>query len=260
MEALCALKKLSIIENIPLLVIGSGSNMLFNDQGFPGIVIKLDECFTEIVWREDTVGSGNVQAGAGAFLWQLSREASARGFNGLLGCTGIPGTIGGAVVGNAGTQAGWIGDSVAGVDVLTVTGDIEYRGRDLLHFSYRSSNLSDLIVVSVHFSLKKLAKNDSVIEEISTMVERRKKTQPLGDWSAGCVFKNPAGDSAGRLIDACGLKGLMFGGACISEKHANFIVNTGTATASDVRHLIHLAHQKVKEQFGIELQLEIQIV
>jgi UDP-N-acetylmuramate dehydrogenase len=190
----------------------------------------------------------------------VATEAAVRGYGGLLGCTGIPGTVGGAVAGNAGTGAGWIGGCVTGVDVLTPTGDFECRGRDLLQFGYRSSNLREVIVLKVYFSLKKLVKNDSVIEEIHAAVERRKNTQPLSDWSAGCVFKNPEGDSAGRLIDACGLKGMRSGGARVSDKHANFIVNTGNAAASDVEGLIRLIQEKVKAKFGIELELEIKII
>jgi UDP-N-acetylmuramate dehydrogenase len=198
--------------------------------------------------------------GWGTPLARLVTESASRGYVDLLGCAGIPGTVGGAVAGNAGTPAGWIGDCITGVDVLTDAGEIETWGHDLLGFAYRSAHLRGGIVVAVHFFLKKIVKNDSVIEEIRTVVECRKRTQPLGERSAGCVFKNPAGDSAGRLIDACGLKGLQYGGARVSEKHANFIVNTGTATAGDVAHLIGVIHEKVKTQFGIDLALEIIIV
>jgi UDP-N-acetylmuramate dehydrogenase len=168
--------------------------------------------------------------------------------------------VGGAVAGNAGTRGGWIGDCVTGADVLTPAGDIQFRGRELLQFGYRTAALQGAIILSVHFSLKKLIKNDNVIEEIRSAAEHRKNTQPLGERSAGCVFKNPAGDSAGRLIEGCGLKGVKFGGARVSQMHANFIVNTGTATSNDVEHLIRLVHEKVKEKFGIALELEIKIV
>ncbi|MCX5778818.1 MAG: UDP-N-acetylmuramate dehydrogenase [Elusimicrobia bacterium] len=257
-EALCALQKLSVAEHIPLLVIGRGSNILFRDKGYAGIVATLEDSFTQIVWDES--GDCTVHAGAGASLARLVNEAADRGYGGLAGCGGIPGTVGGAVFGNAGTNGGWIGDCVTEVVVLTSAGEIQHRGRELLQFSYRSSNLQGTVVMAVHFSLKKIVKNDSVIEQIRAMAERRKDTQPLGDRSAGCVFKNPPGDSAGRLIDFCGLKGLQVGGARVSDKHANFIVNTGTAASGDVEQLIGLIREKVKMQFGIELALEIEIV
>lgn len=255
-----ALVQLAARERVPLVVVGGGSNILFRGEGYDGIVMKLGGSCADILWSADGDPTGTVVAGGGAPLSRLVAEAGGRGYSGLAGCAGIPGTVGGAVAGNAGTRDGWIGAVVAGVDVITAAGGVEHRGRDLLWFSYRDSSLRDAVILTAFLSLKKCGKNDSVIEDMRAAVERRKTTQPLGARSAGCVFKNPPGESAGRLIDACGLKGASCGGARVSDVHANFIVNTGAATAQDVLDLAARVRDTVKHQRSIDLELEINII
>lgn len=255
-----ALVQLAARERVPLVVVGGGSNILFRDEGCDGIVMKLGGSCADIAWPQDRGAAATVAAGGGAPLSRLVAEAGRRGYGGLAGCAGIPGTVGGAVAGNAGTQDGWIGDSVAGVDVITPAGVVEHRGPDSLRFSYRDSSLRDVVILTAFLSLKKCGENDSVIEDMRAAVERRKMTQPLGARSAGCVFKNPPGESAGRLIDACGLKGASCGGARVSDVHANFIVNTGAATARDVLALAARVRETVKHQRNIDLELEIKII
>jgi UDP-N-acetylmuramate dehydrogenase len=145
------------------------------------------------------------------------------------------------------------------VEVLSPEGHIHQLSRHEIEFFYRGSSLVGTRILAAVFNLKKGQKND-ILKKINQLMLRRSQGQPLGTWNAGSVFKNPAGNSAGRLIEAAGLKGLRFGGAEISQKHANFIINTGNARASDVRSLVTMVHQKVKEQFNIDLELEIKII
>lgn len=188
----------------------------------------------------------------------LVNETAKKGLSGLEGFSGIPGTVGGAVISNAGTDLGWMEDVVGYVEVLQKTGKIERISRENIAFTYRGSGLEGTVVTAAGFSLKKGIKND-ILKKMAALKKRRLETQPLSTLNAGSIFKNPPDNSAGRLIEACGLKGVSFGGAQVSEKHANFIVNRGKASASDVRALISLVHEKVKEKFGIGLELEIKM-
>lgn len=228
--------------------------MLFGDAGFPGVVVRLSGELSGFSIEGDTV-----RAGGGASVGVLINRCAENGLSGLEGLAGVPGTVGGALAGNAGTSAGWIGDVVSSVDVLSDSGHAVTLDRGEMRFVYRGSNLEGRCVLSAVFNLKKAPKND-IVSRINEIMLRRSNTQPIGTWNAGSVFKNPPENSAGRLIDACGLKGVRFGGAQVSEKHANFIVNTGQAKASDVRALIAMIHARVKEKFGISLDLEIKIV
>lgn len=253
-DELSRLRALATIERVPFFVIGSGSNTLFSDKGFPGIVVKLSGDFTATVYEGE-----NAVAGAGVWLPTLVKQCAEQGLSGIECLAGIPGSVGGALVSNAGTSQGCIGDRIAWVDVLAETGTVIRRERREIEFGYRHSGLAGSLILRASINLKNAAKND-ILKTISELLTRRSQTQPAGTWNAGSVFKNPPGDSAGRLIDACGLKGLTFGGAKISEKHANFIINTGSATASDIRSLITIIHERVQDRFGISLELEIKIV
>lgn len=253
-DELSRLRAFASIERVPFYVIGSGSNTLFSDKGFPGIVVKLGGDFSGTVYEGESA-----VAGAGVWLPTLVKQCAEKGLSGIECLAGIPGSVGGALVSNAGTSQGCIGDRIACVDVLAETGTVVRRQRREIEFGYRHSGLAGSLILRASINLKNAAKND-ILKTISELLTRRSQTQPAGTWNAGSVFKNPPGDSAGRLIDACGLKGLAFGGAKISEKHANFIVNTGSATASDVRSLITIIHERVQDRFGISLELEIKIV
>jgi len=227
--------------------------VLFGDKGFDGIVAKLSGDFCDHRFHGETL-----YAGAGARLAFLVNDCAEKGLSGFEGLAGIPGTVGGALVSNAGTSLGWIEDSVKSVELLSAAGRVRHAAREKIKFFYRGSSLEGKIVLGAVFHLKKAQKND-ILNKISGLIARREETQPIGSWNAGSVFKNPPEDSAGRLIEECGLKGLKFGGAQVSEKHANFIVNNGRALSSDVKSLIATIHQKVKEKFGVGLELEIKI-
>lgn len=239
---------------IPFMAIGAGSNVLIGDKGFEGIVFKL------IGQLADCSFSGNeLEAGGGAYLPVLVNKCSEKGLAGIDSLAGIPGTIGGALVSNAGTRSGCIGDITEYVLVMDEKGNETGLKKKDLKFSYRASNLEGKIVLNARFSLKKEQKND-ILKRISESLIKRSAAQPLDAWSVGSIFKNPEGDSAGRLIEAAGMKGMRFGGALVSEKHANFIVNTGSATASDMRNLIASVRRSVSEKFGKNLELEIKII
>lgn len=238
---------------LPYVILGGGSNILFGDNGFPGVVIRLTGDFN--AWRLE---GDTLVAGAGTPLALLVKKTAELGFGGLEPLAGIPGTLGGAVMGNAGTKEGWIGDLLAGVDILTENGEMLTRNRSDINFAYRSSGLENTVILGASFHLKKGQKND-IVTEINNRLSRREESQPQGTGNAGSVFKNPPGDSAGRLIESAGLKGARCGGAVVSDKHANFIINTGHASAQDVRTLISIIQKKVRETFNVPLEPEIKI-
>ena len=236
---------------VPLFPIGQGSNLLIGDGGIRGIVVRLKGDFESIVF------DGNrATAGAGAMLPALAREASERGLAGAEAFAGVPGTVGGGLLTNAGTPDGDLGSLVESVEVMNADGTLETLTRDRLEFSYRRSALSGKWVTSAVLALKP---GDPV--EILALVEkqknRRTERQPLGTFNCGSVFKNPPGDHAARLIEAAGLKGRRIGGARISPKHANFIENDNHAAATDVKALMDLARRTVKEKFGVDLEPEV---
>ncbi len=241
-------------ENVPFMVMGGGSNILFSDKGFPGVIAVLRGEFTEFAFK-----GTRLEAGAGAAAALLVNKSLNKSLSGLELLAGVPGTLGGALCGNAGTKDSWIGSLVESVEILAESGTfVTLAGKDL-SFGYRTSNLSGKIISRASLNLIKAEKND-ILKAIDDLKRRRETSQPEGVFCAGSVFKNPSGESAARLIDAAGLKGLVFGGAAVSEKHANFIVNKGSATAHDVKTLIGIIHAKVKERFGVALDLEIKII
>lgn len=241
---------------IGLTVIGNGSNLLVSEKGIRGIVLKIGSGLSRITTLEN-----DVVAEAGAKLSTLAAAARDSGLGGLEFSAGIPGTVGGAVVMNAGANGSSVGVLVREVLLLDLEGRMYRRDREALNFSYRSSALQrdPAIVVETRFACYP-RERDLIQEEMEGYIARRLSTQPLRQPNAGSVFKNPPGDSAGRLIEAAGLKGLRVGGAQISTLHANFIVNLGTATASDVLALIHKSRETVLACNGVELLLEVQIV
>ncbi len=249
-KAILGIKK----QRIPFFVMGKGTNLLVLDSGIRGIVINL-KSFRKLSLLPD----GSLYAGAGAQLQLLARHAAGIGLSGLEFTSGIPGSLGGAIVMNAGANGGEIGPLIRGIRVLDTDGELHDIKGDKLRFGYRSSSLPHGIIISAELRLKKSAKTETK-DKARNEIIRRRKTQPLSLPNAGSVFKNPPGDYAGRLIEEAGLKGLTVGDAQVSPIHANFIVNMGRATARDVLALIRMIGKKVETEKGITLELEIKIV
>lgn len=237
------------------VVLGKGSNILASDAGYDGVVIVLGREF-----KRHEVEGDRIHTGAGVVLGHVVQDAYSRGLSGLEFGVGVPGTIGGALAMNAGSRTEWIGGMVESITLLDRDLNlISVRGADI-EWGYRSTNLSAWgVVVECVLSLA-AGDKESIRRTMDMSLLRRKKSQPMGVPSAGSVFRNPEGDSAGRLIEASGLKGAQVGGAQISEIHANFIVNRGGAAATDVVELMNRAHAAVKEHHGIELTPEIKLL
>lgn len=241
--------------NTPVNLLGHGSNVLIPDNGLRGMIIVTTE-LRNINWQENTV---TVEAGYP--LMRLAREAAERGLGGLEFASGIPGTVGGAVVINAGAYGGEIGNLVKQVKVMTKQGKLTALDKEQISFSYRNSSLltQELWVLECSMSLE-YSDSENIKQTMKTLMEKRKKTQPLEYPNAGSVFRNPPGDSAGRLIEEAGWKGFRIGDAQVSEKHANFIINRGKATAVDVLELIKIIQNDIQEKYDIWLEPEIKIV
>lgn len=246
-----------IDQGIPWLVLGKGSNLLVSDRGFDGAVIRLRG---ELAGIEAGQEERALQAGAGATIRRLMDACMARGLGGLEFLAGIPGTAGGAVAMNAGAWGRETADAVEAVTLLTRAGDLETRPPEQLGFAYRSCTLPPgALVTGVRFRVQP-GRPDTVRRDIERTLELRRERQPLQLPSAGSVFRNPAGDSAGRLVEAAGLKGKRIGGAEISVRHANVIVNRGRATARDILSLVRLARREVLRCSGVALEPEIRFI
>lgn len=240
---------------VPCFVLGRGTNLLVMDGGIRGVVVDL-KGLNNMEIRD----CGQVFAAAGALLPKLVYFAMENSLEGMEAAAGIPGSVGGAVVMNAGA-AGWeIKDVVESVILMEEDGGIKEVRREGLSFSYRKLDLADgAIVLGASFRLRPGVK-ETIKERINALLAERKAKQPLGLPNAGCIFKNPAAGPAGRIIDEMGLKGLQFGGARVSELHGNFIVNTGNATARDILSLVDDVMEKVYEKKGVTLEPEIKII
>ncbi|MBI4842332.1 MAG: UDP-N-acetylmuramate dehydrogenase [candidate division NC10 bacterium] len=241
-------------KGLPSWVLGSGSNTLVRDGGIRGMVV-LPSAFQALA------RAGNeVTAGAGVRVSRLLAFCSKQGLTGLEILSGVPGTVGGAVWGNAGAWGGATADHLARVQVVTDTGEELTLEREAIPFRYRFSGLSKgSVIVQATFAL---APGDpaAIRQRISRWLVQRNATQPVELRSAGSIFKNPPRDFAGRLVEAAGVKGTRIGGAMISEKHGNFFVNLGDARAADVLALVALARERVRQTAGIDLELEIRVV
>lgn len=242
--------------DLPILVLGEGSNLIVRDGGIRGIVLRLSGELTKI-----NFDTQEIEVGGGTYLPHLIVKAAQRGLGGLECCTGVPGTVGGALISNAGTAEEFIGDKVERVTLLTYDGELRTVEKDELKFGYRRSNLKELglVVVSAVINLRP-DEPKAIMERIHRRWRYRWGTQPVNMPCAGCIFKNPPGDRAGRLLDAAGLKGVRIGDAQVSHLHANFIVNLGNAKAKDVLELAELMKRTVLEKFGVNLEYEVQIV
>jgi UDP-N-acetylmuramate dehydrogenase len=238
--------------DIPSRILGGGSNLLVGEEGMRGVVIHTGAM--KITKIED---SGRLEAEAGVHFPSLVRAAVSRGLRGLEGGVGIPGSVGGVLAMNAGAYEFSIGDFVEQVTVVTPERGRIDLGRDQVDFRYRSSSFGDDVVVA-GCRLRLEEDEPAVVrEDMNRRLEERKTTQPVGVKSAGCIFKNPPGDSAGRIIDGLGLKGLRKGGAWVSDVHANFIVHDGDARAADVAALVDEIRNRVLRATAIELEEEV---
>ncbi|MFA6130020.1 MAG: UDP-N-acetylmuramate dehydrogenase [Candidatus Omnitrophota bacterium] len=239
---------------ITVFILGAGSNILVSDSGLDGLVIKLSGDFLKLKHQRGVY----LEAGGALKLNQLILYAKNKGLSGLEFLSGIPGTLGGALAGNAGAWGKSIGDQVKEARVLDYSGKLKLFGAKELKFSYRKSNLDKYIIISAKLKLRK-ADEDAIGSRMKGYILQRNKTQGNNLPSAGCIFKNPAKNTAGKLIDACGLKGKSKGGAVISRVHANFILNKDKAATRDILFLMDLMQKKVKEKFKVDLEPEIKI-
>ena len=240
-------------KNIPLHVIGNGSNILVGDDGVDGVVLALFNTFSDYEIKDNVI-----TAQAGMSLIKLAVIALREGLTGLEFASGIPGSVGGAVYMNAGAYDGQMKDVVTSVTVLDEAGNIRILGRDELDMGYRTSAVAkhNMIVLQVIIELK-AGDKEQIKDRMNQLSELRKQKQPLEYPSAGSTFKRPEGYVAGKLIADAGLKGYSIGGAAVSEKHAGFVVNMGGATAKDVVELTDYIKKRIIEQFGVTLELEI---
>lgn len=244
-------------EGIPWVVIGRGSNLLVADEGFPGVVISLGRDFR--TFRVDAERN-RIVAGAGVLLSAVVQEAFRRSLAGLEFAVGTPGTVGGALRMNAGARDEWIGARVTSVTTFSPREGLVRRSGGEFTWGYRTSSIEpDQTVLECELAVEP-ADPFYIRGKMEANLARRKKSQPMNEACCGSVFRNPEGASAAALIEQLGLKGARIGGACVSEMHANFIINAGEATAHDVRELISLLAAKVYEAYGIELQPEVRFL
>jgi len=241
-------------QGIPFFILGSGTNVLFSDRGFRGLVIE-NRCDT--IEIKDNI----LRVGSGVFLSKVVSAAAQNGLSGLEFAMGIPGTVGGAIHGNAGAFGSCVGDVVESVEILGLDGRCRRLSGSSLDFSYRRSLIqkSGDIILSAAFQLVP-GDSKKILSRIKEVVMERIRTQPLTRQSAGSIFRNPGEAAAGYLLEQAGAMGRSRGGAAVSALHANFIINTGHATAASVRDLIFELRQLVEHKFGIQLELEVELV
>ncbi|MBE6759144.1 MAG: UDP-N-acetylmuramate dehydrogenase [Ruminococcaceae bacterium] len=256
-EQLIALRELAQKQDIPMMLIGNGSNLLVSDAGIRGIVVRLDGDFCKVEY----LGKGVIRAGSGASLSNLCLTALENSLTGAEFAWGIPGSIGGAAFMNAGAYGGELKDIVTEVEYITTDGTVDQLTNEQCGFEYRGSifQKSNCIVTAITVKLKE-GDMAQIKAEMDDILGRRKSKQPLDMPSAGSTFKRPVGYFAGGLIEQCGLKGCSVGGAQVSEKHAGFVVNTGGATCQDVLDLIKHIQDTVLQQTGVTLECEVKAI
>jgi len=244
----------------PVYIIGGGSNLLINDGKIGGIAIYLAAPF----FKNIEIRKNKIIAGAGVSLKKLLSTCLKKGLAGLEFCSGIPGTLGGAVVMNAGSGAGNLNSNIGNfVDNLTImdrTGRVDTIKRRRLDFGYRNSSVNGFVVLEIELALRRMRK-DYIKKLCRRALEEKRGAQELYKSSAGCIFKNPYNGliSAGKLIDLAGLKAKRVGGAKVSGKNANYIINSGNASFKDVKRLIAVIRDRIKKEFSIELELEVKV-
>ncbi len=250
-------------QKLRYFILGGGTNLLVRDGGYRGVMIALHRLKTIKIEREYHSIGGSfvvVHAEAGAPLAKLLSFAVLHGFTGLEFAAGIPGTVGGAVCMNAGTSLGEMGDIVESVTLISPDGELSTKSAEEMEFGYRMASVPEgHLVLEVRIFLRRDDK-EKIKARIKGLLETRKQRQPWGFPNAGSVFKNPQEESAGMLIESAGLKGRMVGGAQVSEKHANVIVNTGNAKAAEVLELMEIVKATVLEVSGVRLEPEIKVI
>jgi UDP-N-acetylmuramate dehydrogenase len=246
----------SLNVNEPVHFIGLGSNLLVRDGGVRGTVIVMHNALTHL-----HMDGGLIYAESGVTCAKLAKFSAKHAKQGAEFMAGIPGTVGGALAMNAGCHGGETWDLVSKVLTIDLSGQVHERDAQDFVATYRHVEMprENEWFVGAWFALE-AGVVDEAEQKIKTLLAKRLATQPLNMPNAGSTFRNPEGDYAARLIEACGLKGYTIGGAQVSEKHANFIVNTGNATAQDIEQIIALMRDKVKQQFGVELQQEVRVI
>lgn len=251
--------KLARQHQAPILVLGRGSNLVVSDSGWRGVVIANNADRVELTTKDHTM---LVSAASGASLPGLASRTARQGWRGLEWGIGVPGSIGGAVVGNAGAHGGSIADNLVKVKILDATNNVLDVPNRECQFSYRASRFKRErgreIILEATFELER-DRAEECIARMNQYTEHRRRTQPT-EPSVGSMFKNPSNDFAGRLIEAAGLKGTRAGRVEVSPVHGNFFVNLGGATSADLTRLIELVRTRVKEKFGVELELEIELI
>jgi UDP-N-acetylmuramate dehydrogenase len=244
---------------LPVIALGGGSNVLILDDGIDGIVVSLG-AMNRVCVDAEIGDEAWVTAGAGAPLQGLVRLAGERGYSGIEGLAGIPGSVGGAVKGNAGSFGCEIGNVIESADIMNRDGGVLSVASEDLRLRYRASSISEVdIILGGKLRLKR-GERQEVSEKINAFFVEKRRRQPLGELSAGCVFRNPEGVEAGRLIDEAGCKGLRRGDVEVSGLHANFFVNMGGGKASDFLALVDDVRARVTKAFGFELEPEIKIM
>jgi UDP-N-acetylmuramate dehydrogenase len=242
-------------KNIPLLILGKGTNLVVRDTGIRGWVVSLTQGMRRVQMNGEVV-----EAEAGLPLQRLVQFSIQKGFTGFEPFSGIPGTVGGGLAMNAGAWGAELKDLVLSVTLMKEDGEVVDRAREKLKFSYRNLSLpASWIILGGRFQLKK-ADRGEILERVKTYSEMRKRTQPLDYPSAGSIFKNPEQGSAGKWIEEAGLKGFKMGQAMISDLHANFIINLGKATAEEVINLMEWVEKKIYDEKGISLEREVKVV
>ena len=238
--------------DVPVAIIGRGSNLLVSDTGFKGISIRL---VGELAKLE--VNGNVISVGAGLSLPRLSKTMSRHGLSGVEFALGIPGSVGGALIMNAGAWGSSFGDVVKNVTVMDHTGKLITLTHEEAHFEYRHSGLDAYFCVTGATLELEPGDADAITAQMQAFYKQKVETQPFAEENAGCMFKNPTGDSAGRLIDISGLKGYRIGGAEVSKVHGNFILNIDNATAEDVLKLVAYIQNQVREKTGVSLETEV---
>lgn len=245
-------------ENIKYMVLGNGSNVIFSDDLYDGVIIKLDN------FKNITIDNTKITVESGVMLPNLVKVAIQKNLVGLEWASGIPGTLGGSIYGNAGAYKSEIADFIENITIMDKLGNIKILKKEDVDFSYRYSSFKDkykeCIILNATLNLEKGNKEEA-LKLIHDRLERRLSSQPLEYPSAGSVFRNPEGDAAGRIIEhEIKFKGKRIGGAEVSKKHANFIINTGSASSKDIKDLIELIHKEVLEKTNIDLIIEQEFI
>lgn len=255
-EALAGLIKLCRKEQVPYMIVGNGSNLLVGDQGYRGVIISLGKSWSAI----RTEGT-RMYAGAGTMLSAAARRALQESLTGLEFAAGIPGTIGGAVFMNAGAYGSDMSAVLTSVTVLTAEGVVETVPAEELELGYRTSCVEKrgYIVLQAEMELQ-AGEEEAIRLRMEDLAQQRRSKQPLEFPSAGSTFKRPEGYFAGKLIQDAGLRGYQVGGAQVSEKHCGFVINRGKATANDVMQLCRDVQEKVKEEFGVTMEMEVRTI